>query len=278
MKYSVAVLACFVSLTLYAQKKTIPQGFEWVKKRNLIVSTYEVSCEQWHEFLEESGIDETLLPKPNRITSKCIYTKEAGEVVLRDGREYFRDSTFTDTSNGKSKKVWAVEKCEDMPVTDVTYEQALAFCKWITEDFASNPKYSKLNLTFRLPTPQETDSLLRDVLAFPKTDDRYLAMKKGINKEGCALYNHRHESWCDTNTLMKKEFGYGVPMRSGIFFADPNGLHDLMGNVAEMTSEKGIAKGGSCNNTAAECQPGVVNRYTDTAPWLGFRIVADLKN
>src|SRR5436190_14103515 len=208
MKYGVAFLACFVSLALCAQKKTIPQGFEWVKKRSLLVSTYEVSCEQWHEFVEESGIDEKLLPKPNRIVSKCIYTREGGEVVLRDGREYYRDSTFTDNSDGKSKRIWAGEKCEDMPVTDITYEQAVAFCKWLTEDFAANAKYSKLNLTFRLPTPQEMDSLLHDVLALPKNDDRQ-AMQKGINKEGCALYNHRHESWCDTNVLMKKEFGYG---------------------------------------------------------------------
>ena len=278
MKYSL-VLFLLMSLSLNAQRKNIPDGFEWVKKRNLVVSVHEISCAQWLEFLEENGQDPTLLPAPNALVTKCIYAKEGDDITLRDRRSVYRDTSFIEINKGKGKKTRGIEKCEDMPVTGITYEQALAYCEWLSEKHANDSKYNSLHLNFRLPKPLEMDSLLRDIFStWPKGDEHYLAMQQGINKHGCALYNHRHNSWCDINVLMKKEFGYAVPIKTGIFFPDMNGLLDLMGNVAEMTSEKGLAKGGSCIHTAAECQPGAVNRYDGAQTWLGFRVVAELKN
>lgn len=281
MKYFLILFFIFIaSLPLQAQKKKIPDGFEWVKRRNLVVSVYEISCSQWLEFLQENNQDPSLLPIPNDLVTKCIYMKNGDDdITLRDRQAVYRDTTFMELPTGKGKKTRGIEKCEDMPVTGITYEQALAYCEWVSEKYANNSKFNLLHLNFRLPTPVEMDSLLQDVFSiWPKGDENYVAFQQGINKHGCALYNHRHNSWCDTNLLMKKEFGYAVPMKTGIFFPDRNGMLDLMGNVAEMTSEKGIAKGGSCIHAAAECQPGAVNRYDGAQTWLGFRVVAELKN
>ncbi len=275
MRYSLFILLC-LPCALLAQKKHIPSGFEWVQKRNLLISVKEVSCADWLEFLESSGLDPAMLPAPNDIVSKCIYTKRDEEVLVKESRSIFRDTSFVDSGNGK--KVRATEKCENMPVTGITYEQALAYCEWLSEKYVDIPKYATLKLNFRLATPLEMDSLLTDVLApWVKEDEHYVAFQKGINKHGCAIYNHLHNSWCDANILMKKEFGYGVPMQEGVFFPDLNGLMDLMGNVAEMTSVKGIAKGGSCIHIADQCQPGVENAYDGPQMWLGFRVVADLR-
>jgi formylglycine-generating enzyme required for sulfatase activity len=76
---------------------------------------------------------------------------------------------------------------------------------------------------------------------------------------------------------MKLRYGYGVPMEVGFFFADYNGLMDLMGNVAEMTDEEGVAIGGSAKHSASSCQPGVKISYEGPQWWLGFRVVASLK-
>lgn len=269
------LLLLLISFAATAQKKNIPPGFEWVKKRNLLVATHEVSCADWLKFIEASERAPISLPEPGKLSNTCLYYRRGEEVFVRDPKTVFRDTLFVDSETGK--KVHGVESCANMPVTGISYEQALAYCDWLTETFADS-KYYEMELTFRLPTPAEMDSLLTDIYSmWRKGDDSYKAFQTGINGHGCALYNHRHDSWCDTNIKLKNEFGYGVPIREGIFFPDVNGLLDLMGNVAEMTSEKGIAKGGSCIDVAKDCQPGVVNAYNRPQFWLGLRVVADLK-
>jgi len=269
-------LLLLIAGSLWAQKKHVPPGYSWVSQRNLLVGMREVSCQDWLDFLAATGQDAANLPTPNSIVSRCIYTGQGDDVVLREESAIYRDTSFIDPPKGK--KIHAVERCSNMPVTGITIGQARAYCEWLSDSFADQPKYASLKLTFRLATPAEMDSLLRDIFSvWKKGEENYEAFVNGFNKHGCALYNHRHSSWCETNILMKKEFGYGVPMQEGIFFPDTNGLLDLMGNVAEMTNVPGIAKGGSCIHTAAECQPGTENKYEGPQVWLGFRVVADLR-
>lgn len=264
-----------ISLAANAQKKNIPPGFEWIKKRNLLVAVNEVTCANWLKFIEASDRAAISLPEPGKLSNSCLYYRRGTEVFLRESDATYRDTTFIDAETGK--KVRGIEKCANMPVTGISYEQALAYCDWLSETYADS-KYYELKLNFRLATPAEMDSLLTDIYSmFKPGEDNYKAFQNGTNGHGCAIYNHLHNSWCDTNIRMKNEFGYGVPMQGGIFFPDANGLYDLMGNVAEMTSEKGKAKGGSCIDQAKDCQPGVINSYDGPSFWLGFRVVADLK-
>ncbi|AFM02547.1 hypothetical protein Fleli_0036 [Bernardetia litoralis DSM 6794] len=53
-------------------------------------------------------------------------------------------------------------------------------------------------------------------------------------------------------------------------------LYNMFGNVAEMTSEKGIAKGGSFAHTLEECAADRVQVYNSPQAWLGFRCVAEV--
>lgn len=53
-------------------------------------------------------------------------------------------------------------------------------------------------------------------------------------------------------------------------------LYNMFGNVAEMTSEKGIAKGGSFVHTLEECAADRVQVYDSPQAWLGFRCVAEV--
>ncbi len=50
----------------------------------------------------------------------------------------------------------------------------------------------------------------------------------------------------------------------------------MPGNAAEMTSEKGIAKGGSYLQLAKECSPASVQKYDKPEKWLGLRLVAEV--
>jgi len=274
-------LIFLVSLTTVAQdkslkKKDIPSGFQVVKKRGLMVSTSEITALQWVDFMNSTGDTDGKVPLPNNINDKCVCTTVNGEIEMREPISIvFRDTTYikADKKN-KGKKHRSTESCYSMPITGITVEQAQAYCAWVTEYY----NLKGFDFNFRLATPQEYDSLLSDVLnQWKPTDDNYKAYTAGINTHGCAIYNFSHNSWCENNLQMKYNFGYAVPMQTSLFFADGNGLYDLMGNVAELTSEKGVAKGGSCKDLASACQPGAINNYEGPQWWLGFRVVAELE-
>ncbi|GAB3237625.1 hypothetical protein GCM10027346_29420 [Hymenobacter seoulensis] len=59
----------------------------------------------------------------------------------------------------------------------------------------------------------------------------------------------------------------------------PNGfgIHNMIGNVAEMTATKGIAKGGSFKTSAKDIQLDARQPYQGPQNWLGFRCVATVR-
>ena len=72
-----------------------------------------------------------------------------------------------------------------------------------------------------------------------------------LNSKGCILFNYRN-AWCDQCPNMEKFKNHPVFKKIGSeaihvwsFFPNNFKLYNVKGNVAEMTSVKGIAKGGS---------------------------------
>jgi formylglycine-generating enzyme required for sulfatase activity len=238
-------------------KDKAPRGFTTVDDLNIIVANTETTLSQWKNFQYSSGDEGTLVPNP---FNQCLdqMTSENDYAV------YYRDTTITNRK-GKPEKVKL--SCSRLPVTGVSYEQALAYCDWLTEYYAGNPKLP--DYQFRLPTKKELQTLIG------RTMDPMRHYEKGYNEKGCTLFNHKHNSWCEYTEEAKQKFGYAVPMPVAFFFPGNDGLYDLMGNVAEMTNEPGVAVGGSCIHTAAECQANAINDYTEPVFWLGFRVVAD---
>jgi formylglycine-generating enzyme required for sulfatase activity len=62
---------------------------------------------------------------------------------------------------------------------------------------------------------------------------------------------------------------YTVPVTA----YDPNGygLYNMSGNVAEMVSEKGIARGGSWASTGFDVRIKSEQKFENTSPEIGFR-------
>jgi formylglycine-generating enzyme required for sulfatase activity len=282
MKIITSVLFWLTLLSTQAQKKKdIPPDFEWVKERGLLVARTETTVKQWVEYMEAVGEVnwQGVNPTSNPITDKCVCANDGIRIkILNPDAINFRDTTFVEVDSKKGKKTRSEVKCSNMPVTGVSLDQAKAYADWLTEKYAADNKYAGLNLSFRLPTSEEMDSLLSDIFGdFKSGQENYDTYKNGINSHGCAIYNHAHNSWCDNNKNMKLRYGYGIPMETNLFFPDWNGLYDLMGNVAEMTTQEGVAKGGSCMHPASACQPGAEIKYEEPQWWLGFRLVAALK-
>jgi formylglycine-generating enzyme required for sulfatase activity len=168
----------------------------------------------------------------------------------------------------------------NFPVVGVSYEQAVAFCKWRTarvkgfiveynKSFDLRPRHHKVfqNFEYRLPTKEEWE-----YAAFAGLDsNRVYGFKSIIAK------NNLPKIWVkETRNL------YGEVNEWNFFCEvishEPNkyGCYHMIGNLAEMISEKGISKGGSAFNSLNECEISKSIPYTQPSYWLGFRCICEI--
>lgn len=151
----------------------------------------------------------------------------------------------------------------DFPVVGISYEQALAYCKWRTERVKEYYaiRYKKdWNIEYRLPTKEEWEFLSNNMLPSDKKN------KKGEYGMNCIRRD-------DTLSYA------GIDVTTPVYSYYPNrfGLYNMFGNVAEMVSEKGIYKGGSWHHEQKYCRAGQNFEYTKPTSWLGFRCVCVVK-
>lgn len=147
------------------------------------------------------------------------------------------------------------------PVAGISYQQAQSYCKWrsdrVNERYAiyhaqnPNDKSIPKKMTYRLPTPEEWDQFsIIDSIYLPNTNKKRRISKKQTK----SLF---------TNIVMMNP---------------PNsiGLYDLDGNMSEMTSKKGLAKGEHWAQQYIKTS-GKDLKYSKPESWIGFRCVVDLE-
>jgi hypothetical protein len=197
------------------------------------------------------------------------------------------------------------------PIVNIPYEGAVAYCDWLTEQYNNDPKRKYKKVVFRLPAINEwqvaalgykkiktwnldensvemvvpknsQDEICKNcpTKLYPlKNSDilypwfqHYNLRSKALNKFGCALGNFK---WPDS----VKGCRPGIPSPDGFsmmafveaYFPNGMGLWDVVGNVAEMTNEKGKACGGSWNHTPEESTIRSINEYKGPDAAVGFR-------
>jgi len=225
----------------WANKKSkTPPGTIMVSP-NFYADRCEISNINWLEYLywlRQNNPKKTTL-YTNALPDTTVWKNEAYQ------NNYLRSVTY-----------------QNYPVVGVSYEQVIAYCKWRSDRvnemllIKDNKKADLANsvipqkVTYRLPT--ETEWMQIATLS--------LNTKKG-KQQLEATFN------------VKKEKNNDLKATKAVQTKNKISYHHIIGNVAEMTAQKGVAKGGSWQHTLIESDITKVQKYENVSAWLGFRCV-----
>lgn len=247
------------------KNKQAPSGTIYLKD-NLYLDKAEISNANYKEMLDwvaarQQGTDSSaykqLLPNYNLWDSRLSSLN----------KYYHRHPAYT-----------------DCPVVNITYRQAITYCSWrgnrVNEklyfDAHPNEHYDPtVNYTvpqivqYRLPTKAEWEYAAiagLDTIQYPFGYIRKKS-KPMTNKDGYPILN--------TNDLPHLIF---PPSPDSVTSSILNayGFYHMIGNVAEMVQESGIAKGGSYDDKISEISIKKDIPYTNADTWLGFRCICEL--
>lgn len=159
------------------------------------------------------------------------------------------------------------------PVVGVSYEQVIDFCKWRTERVKEFIKLRKHNNTI-----EETFGAKDFYYRLPTKEEWEYAASAELKRQYGFVSMQAKDNSPNFNIKEKYMLGYSEPGADivvPVFYKKPNsfGLYNTIGNVAEMTMEKGTSKGGSWMNSIADCEITDSIKYESPSSWLGFRCV-----
>ena len=249
------------ALSNSSKKQVIPPGTVLFQE-GLFVDMTEITNFSWLEYMSWN--------KNNYGASS-----EAYKAVLPD-------TTVWQNTNSLFEQIYLRHPAfHNYPVVGVSYEQALKFCAWRSDRvnellFAKTNKFEyhfyKTDSTFceipqtcsyRLPTEKEWENFA--IAPFSKKVIRKQKDNSIYNLKGAII----------TDKKGNKINNFTASVHS--FWPNNYGMYQLVGDVAEMVSEKGIAKGGSWFHTIQESAINTSTPYTSSTGWLGFRCVCDVK-
>jgi formylglycine-generating enzyme required for sulfatase activity len=122
---------------------------------------------------------------------------------------------------------------------------------------------------YQLPTEEEWEYAASDRLdltIYP------FGMKELVNNKGAYLVNTKEGTGSRNNSNDWQP--YLTPIKS--FHKNGLGIYNLIGNISEMTTEKGKSKGGNYTSVTDSCAVEMVQYYEKPEPWLGFRCICEI--
>ena len=246
-------------------KKEKPVNQEYLLiKDNLYFGKYEVSMHEYFDFLNKLKISGR-----NDVYEKCKIDSLKVDSIFK--------KNFYAFDNGFSM--------DNFPVSNISYDAAVEFCKWKTNQYNNDAKRKFNKVIFRLPTEREWEFAARGGYSeYPYPCGPYLR-----GKEGRYLYNFNrvgaeritYNSASKKYTVIEQDEYYDPifynqsMMVCKINHFKPNnyGLYNICGNVAEMVAENGLAKGGGFKDPGYDIRVTSKKNYSKPSDDIGFRVV-----
>ncbi|MBS1640965.1 MAG: SUMF1/EgtB/PvdO family nonheme iron enzyme [Bacteroidetes bacterium] len=240
-------------------KITVPPGTSFIKE-GLYMDNYEVSNMAWQEFI-------AWVQKYDEDTAKYKQLQPDATVwyALKVDAERYVNSYFS--SNAFAS----------YPVVGISYEQAKAFCEWRTERvneiLQKTPGSAFKRVEYRLPTESEWEFAAAgklDTTKYPYGSEQ--TKQKLKNKDVVRMFNcvYPEKDSLDDSQSSIMPVNFGKPNQYG--------MYNMIGNAAEMVTEKGLAKGGFYDLPLEYCKIKEQSAYKFPNRYLGFRCVCTVDN
>lgn len=169
------------------------------------------------------------------------------------------------------------------PVVNLTYEQAQAYCAWLTDRLNENLARSPSHLSevvVRLPTESEWEmaaygSQPYGLRAWYPWGSNHLRYQGKGKRKGYAMANYflSHDDYIGIAIQATPNKSMLDPQDSG--FETGGGFYHLSGNAAEMVQERGFTKGGSFLSTGMEIRISERGQFLGPHPTVGFRYLVE---
>jgi formylglycine-generating enzyme len=185
---------------------------------------------------------------------------------------------------------------KDYPAVNVSHEGAVAYCKWLTNEYVKNPKRKFKKVIFRLPTETEWKQAAlggRQGFVFPwkgaglrnfkgqflanfKSVDDASAKDTIINGKNLILAN----TWTAANVAGSLNDNGVITTPAKSYWPNALGLYNMAGNVSEMLAQKGHTKGGNWNSLGyylrIDAEDEFAGKQLNPSPLIGFRVFAEV--
>ena len=169
------------------------------------------------------------------------------------------------------------------PIVNITYEGAVEYCKWLTVQYNQQHPEGKY-VSFRLPTEQEwryAAGSKNEKAISPFPNDNILSCDPIITGKKKSKNETDTTEHCLYLGNIKTDKGYqadGGFHTTSVTSYRPNafGIFNTFGNVAEMTSTKGIVKGGSWDDVFEDCTFDKNSKLSAPDSRVGFRIMMEV--
>lgn len=254
------IFSLFSPIVLLSQKTMrVPPGTVKVND-SLYVDETEVANVHWREWLQAYLLNTKKdTASYNRFLPDTLVWENDRNFSLH--KSYFRHPSFN-----------------MYPVVGISYEQAIEYCKWRTymanlnlylkrkKKKYLNPDSSykfPIHFIYRLPTVEEWEQIAKSGI-----DSNTKSFKKWKNH--AAIFFHTKEAFERADSINNEI----TPSPVKTYFQNKYGVYNVIGNVAELTSTRGIAKGGSFFHSLHESNYIQQQTYSKPEKWLGFRCVA----
>lgn len=281
--------------------KTLEGRFRPISNR-IFAEESEVRNEQYNQFL-------AYLIKNNL---NDLYEKYKFDLTAYDEPALSMMKNYTAARIATKKEKYFTQ----YPAVNISYEGAVAYCAWLTDQYNNSAEKKYKKVKFRLPTIQEFQIAAASIKnptswnlneqtietkVFPEGKEFskdfeikkvsggdpemlypwfriYFLRNSPRNNKGCYLGNFKtldNEKPCMPERMTS---GDGWMMMGPVetYFPNDIGLYDVVGNVAEMTNEKGKACGGSWNHPAEESTIKSINVYNGPDSAIGFRVFMEI--